>query len=262
MIAPDIRRHIEEKLQRIAADEGVRVLYAAESGSRAWGFGSPDSDYDVRFIYVHPRDWYVRIEEGRDVIERPLDDKLVDLAAWDLRKTLRLLLKSNPALYEWLVSPIVYHSDEPVRTKLAQMFRDHASQNALAHHYWSIASNHWKSNIERQTQVKQKRYFYVIRPLLSLAWVASRNTPPPMAIGDLLDATPMPAAPRSAVDRLLERKRTTPELGLGPRIAEIDVWITNELKCLDPSRLKLSDRPASDMTEEANRTFRQLIGVI
>src|SRR5262245_8195410 len=102
MIDPAIRAAVEAKLATVADEHGVRILFSAESGSRAWGFGSPDSDYDVRFIYAHPRDWYVRLAEGRDVIEKGIDDRLIDLNGWDLRKALRLLLKSNPTLYEWL----------------------------------------------------------------------------------------------------------------------------------------------------------------
>ena len=104
MIDAAIRDHIVSWLGQVEREEGVRILFAAESGSRAWGFASPDSDYDVRFIYAHPRDWYTTLTEARDVIERPLDDKLVDLGGWDVRKALRLHLKSNPVLHEWFAS--------------------------------------------------------------------------------------------------------------------------------------------------------------
>ncbi|HEY7549300.1 MAG TPA: nucleotidyltransferase domain-containing protein, partial [Hyphomicrobiaceae bacterium] len=120
-IPDEIRAHIAARLAAAASEEGVRILYAAESGSRAWGFPSPDSDYDVRFLYAHARDWYVGLAEARDVIERPLDEQRVDLAGWDIRKALRLLLRSNPALYEWLVSPIVY-MDDPLRVEMKALF--------------------------------------------------------------------------------------------------------------------------------------------
>src|SRR5947209_3872560 len=95
------------KLYEIEKEQSVKILYAVESGSRAWGFASKDSDYDIRFIYVHPIDWYISIEEKRDVIEYPVKD-LLDFSGWDIRKALQLYKKSNPPLYEWLVSPIVY----------------------------------------------------------------------------------------------------------------------------------------------------------
>ena len=100
---------IQEKLNQLEAEYGVQILLAVESGSRAWGFASPDSDYDVRFIFWHPKDWYLSVFEQRDVIELPVD-AVLDISGWDIRKALRLLWKSNAALIEWLNSPIVYRA--------------------------------------------------------------------------------------------------------------------------------------------------------
>ena len=262
MINPAIRSHIEGVLAGTATAQRVRILYAAESGSRAWGFGSPDSDFDVRFVYAHPRDWYVRLAEERDVIERPLDERLVDLAGWDVRKALRLALRSNPGLWEWLVSPIVYVDDGVLRPALKALFEAHASPRALAHHYWSIARGQWQREIEGRTEVRQKKYFYVVRPLLSLAHVAQAGLPPPMSIESLLAAVPMPGEPRAALDDLIARKRNTPELGAAPRQAVLDRWVLAELDRLHPDRLGLADRPAdADQTEAADRPYRQIIGI-
>lgn len=262
MIEPAVRAHIDTTLAAEAARHGVRILFAAESGSRAWGFGSPDSDWDVRFIYAHRRDWYLRLAEGRDVIERPLDAMLVDLAGWDLRKALRLALKSNPALYEWLVSPIVYADDGQLRPALQALFEQHASPRALAWHYWSIARGQWKREIEGRTEVRQKKYFYVVRPLLSLAFVAAHGRPPPMTVDALLAACEMPAAPREAFDALLARKRATPELGAAARSGVLDAWAEAAMERLNPDRLALSDAPAvADRTDEADALYRQTIGI-
>jgi predicted nucleotidyltransferase len=260
MIPDETRGHITARLAATASEEGVCILYAAESGSRAWGFPSPDSDFDVRFLYAHERNWYVSLAEARDVIERPLDERRVDLAGWDIRKALRLLLRTNPALYEWLVSPIVY-VDSPLRAELKALFEAHVSPRALAHHYWSIARVQWRTEIEGRAEVKLKKYFYAVRPLLSLAWVAEYSTPPPMAIGDLLDRCALPDAPRRAVGTLLGQKRAMPELGARPPIAEIDAWIVGELERLTPDRLALSGEPQRDMREEADRLYRRIIGV-
>ena len=247
----EMRRHIETVLARIEREEGVRVVYAAESGSRAWGFPSPDSDFDVRFIYVHPRLWYLGLDEGRDVIERPLDERDVDLAGWDVRKALRLLLRSNPALYEWLVSPIVYRDDGVFRNRAAPLFAAHASARTLAHHYHAIAAGVWKRNIDGHDAVRLKRYLYVARPLLSLQWVARQHTMPPMTMHELLAACDVPADVRRALDDLLALKRETPELGDGPRVAAIDRWVLAQIGALAPAGLSLSDAPASAQTRDA-----------
>jgi uncharacterized protein len=260
MTADEARAHIAATLDAVAAEEGVHILYAAESGSRAWGFASPDSDYDVRFIYAHQRDWYVSLREERDVIERPLDARLVDLAGWDIRKTLRLLLKSNPVLYEWLVSPTVY-VDRPLRVELKALFEAHASPRAVAHHYWSIARNQWRAEVAGKAQVRLKKYLYIVRPLLSLAWVAEQESPPPMSIGHLMAQSVLPEEARTAIEALLAEKRGTPELGRRPPIAEIDRWVVVELERLHPERLDLPGEPRRDIRDEADRLYRRTIGV-
>jgi predicted nucleotidyltransferase len=260
-IPAEVRAHIDARLAAAAAEEGVRVLYAAESGSRAWGFHSPDSDFDVRFLYVHARDWYVSLAEERDVIERPLDAQLVDLAGWDIRKALRLLLKSNPALYEWLVSPLVY-VDSPLRAELKALFEAAASPRAMAHHYWSIARGQWRAYIEGRGEVRLKKYLYVVRPLLSLAWVAQHQRPPPMAIDDLLAGAALPPAARAAIAALLKDKRETPELGARAPLAGIDTWAAGELERLDPGRLPWpATPPRRDLRGEADRLYRRVVGV-
>ncbi len=261
MIDAGIREHIVAWLKEVEREEGVRIFYAAESGSRAWGFASPDSDYDVRFIYARPRDWYTSLTEERDVIERPLDSKLVDLAGWDVRKAMRLLLKSNPALYEWFASPIAYLDDGMFQRAAKPLFARHASPSALAHHYHSIARGQWRSEIDGKDAVKLKKYFYVIRPLLSLQWVSEHGSVPPMNIAALMQNTAMPGLVRQAVDELLEIKRRTPELGRGPRIALLDTWTLERLETLNPERLALAAPDQSISAREADRLFRDTVGL-
>ena len=109
MIKDSVRQEILQRLKQTEQDKNVRIVMAIESGSRAWGFESPDSDYDVRFIYVHEKDWYLSIDssEERDVIEYPITDD-IDLNGWDIRKALKLFSKSNPSFIEWIHSPITY----------------------------------------------------------------------------------------------------------------------------------------------------------
>ena len=128
-------------LANIESERKVRVLYACESGSRAWGFASRDSDYDVRFVYVHVRDWYVSVDDRRDVIELPLADDL-DISGWELRKALRLLKKSNPPLLEWLKSPIVYQSDPDFMAEFGELAAKFYSPRRCFAHYLHLSLIH------------------------------------------------------------------------------------------------------------------------
>ena len=250
-------------VQRLAAVEGVfgvEILFAIESGSRAWGFGSPDSDYDVRFIYRHPQPWYVQLTEPRDVIELGVDAQLIDLNGWDVRKALRLSLKSNPALYEWLVSPIVYLERGSFRQDARQLFEQHASIMRVAAHYWSIARTQWKAEIDGRDDPKYKKYFYCIRPLLSLQYVITHRRLPPMNIAELLAASELSPPVRTAIEQLLHAKRDTPELGRGGRIATIDAWINAELERNNPRALGIADTPPDQLNAGADTLFRATLG--
>lgn len=139
-IAPVVRREIEARLAAVEREHGVRLLLAVESGSRAWSFPSPDSDYDVRFLYVRPRNRYLALRPDRDVIEAPTTDD-IDLSGWDLRKALGLVLKSNAVVGEWIGSPIRYRADHPAVARLAALADRVLNPRALAHHYASLGRN-------------------------------------------------------------------------------------------------------------------------
>jgi predicted nucleotidyltransferase len=237
-IAEDKRRAVLDTLARIEREHQVRVVYACESGSRGWGFSSPDSDYDARFVYMHRRPWYLSVNERtgpgepqRDVIELPIEDGL-DVSGWDLRKALRLLSKSNPTLLEWLRSPVVYRQDAALAAGLHDLAEAFYSPMAAWHHYLSMARGNFRGHL-RGDEVRTKKYLYVLRPLLACAWIESEPTPPPMAFAELLQRT-LPGGPvREAVDALLERKRRSAEVAAGPRIAAISDYLEAELERRD-----------------------------
>lgn len=225
-----MRNVIIEKLHEIEKQENIRILLAVESGSRAWGFASPDSDYDVRFIYVRQKEDYLRLESIKDVIEIPINDVL-DINGWDLQKTLHLLYKSNPTLFEWFASPIVY-----LETEFADQFRsmmnNYFSDKRSLYHYISMAEGNYREYLKRD-MVRAKKYFYVLRPVLACRWILEKGTPPPMLFSELMDSQ-LPEELVEDVNRLLELKMNSPEIKEIPRVDSINDY-------LDASILEIKD---------------------
>ena len=225
----NIRNMIENKLREIEQAEHVRILFAAESGSRAWGFASPDSDYDVRFIYVREPEYYLRLERTRDVIEWQLDD-VFDISGWDLQKALRLIYMSNPTVMEWLSSDIVYRAAN-VSKMLIKAAGDCFSVRASAHHYLHMAGNNYK-DLRQENGVKLKKYFYVLRPLLAAKWTVEKQTQPPMRFTALAEAE-LDKSLEPYIDKLLQDKSRASEFGTGADIPELDAFIDKELSLLN-----------------------------
>ena len=199
-----MRERVVDELQRIERQYGVRVLLAVESGSRAWGFASPDSDYDVRFMYNHHRDWYISVAESRDVIEEMLSGDL-DVSGWDLRKTLRLFGKCNIALNEWLGSPIVYWETPKFREQLLQLMPSYFNPIAGLHHYRSMAVRTLEENLEGE-RIGIKKLCYVLRPLLACRWIERKRSQPPTVFHALMDDVLVSPEERIWIEGLLKRK--------------------------------------------------------
>lgn len=191
-------------LETVEREYGVQVLFAAESGSRAWGFASPDSDYDVRFVYRHPRDWYLRVFEPRDVIERMLPDDL-DVSGWDLRKALRLFQRCNFALYEWLDSPIVYREQPVFAARLRELVPVFFQPASALHHYLGTARTTFAEHLDRQ-HVRLKKVFYFLRPILACRWIEQTREQPPTAFAKLVAAAWVTDDERAFIADLQQRK--------------------------------------------------------
>ena len=254
------RREIAERLGEVEAEHGVRVLYACEAGSRAWGFASPDSDYDVRFLYVRDEDWYLSfdVERRRDVIECPIENE-VDCSGWDVRKALHLFLRTNGALLEWLHSPIRYleHGDfaQSLRTLAVRCF----NPTALCHHYSHMARRNAREYVLGD-QVRLKKYFYVLRPLLAIIHI-ERLGVPPVEFEQLVDAV-APANLRTGIAKLLALKRETAELGFGRPIPQVSDFIKAELArhgdaFSGGNRPEVSEKEA--VRDRLNEAFRKAI---
>lgn len=229
-IDPAIRRDIEARLQTLEAQHDVRILYACESGSRGWGFASPDSDYDVRFLYVHHPDWYLKIDQQRDVIEEPISD-LLDINGWELRKALGLLKKGNATLIEWLSSPVIYRADEVFLKDIRDVAEvTHRPQNSF-HHYFHMAQKNYREHL-RDPRIRLKKYLYALRPLLAAQWIEQGRGTVPMVFQDMVDALVSDADLRQAIEELVAVKRQAGEAETRPAIPILHNFITSDLERL------------------------------
>lgn len=254
-----VRDQILDELKTIERQTGVRVVYACESGSRAWGFPSQDSDYDVRFLYIHPRDYYlsIDIEHQRDVIERPISDEL-DISGWDLRKALQLLRKSNPPLLEWLDSPIIYGDSYEIAAGMRGLLGQMYSPTGCAHHYLQMARRNYKDYL-RGESVRHKKYFYALRPLLAVKWIEEERGIVPMQFCDLLRTISEPSL-LAVIHDLLERKRASGELDVGPQIPELNRFIETELISRENAEFHFPESKAG--RDSANAFFRQSLETV
>ncbi|WP_446469966.1 nucleotidyltransferase domain-containing protein [Xenorhabdus stockiae] len=226
-VSPAMRARIKRELYKIEKKYGVRILYACESGSRGWGFASPDSDYDVRFIYVHPVDWYLKVEAGRDVIEQPINDEL-DISGWELRKALKLLKQANPTLMEWLDSPVIYHANAAATNGLKAMVPHFFSDIKARYHYLSMAKKNFRGYLQGE-QVRLKKYFYVLRPLLAVRWIEMGKGTPPIDFETLVAGTVYDPQLKAEIADLLRIKRAANEAEYGLRKPGVHAFIESEL---------------------------------
>ena len=203
-----VRNIILNELKELEKKENIKILFAVESGSRAWGFESKDSDYDVRFVYVRPLEWYMSISKRKNTLEVMINEDL-DFAGWDLNKAVELLAKSNPPLGEWLNSSIVYTEKDNIIAEFDKLFDKYLRENALVYHYLSMASKDMETLREKR-EIKLKKYFYMLRSLLASKWVMLYHEKPPILLSELLTLVKNEAIQRE-VGKLLEIKKAGDE---------------------------------------------------
>ncbi len=226
-VSDAMRATVLATLAELERRHDVAVLFACESGSRGWGFASPDSDYDVRFVYINRLPWYLTVDAGRDVIEQPISDEL-DVSGWDLRKTLQLMRDSNPTLLEWLRSPILYRQEEPWVDRLRLLAEQSFSPVRGYHHYVSMAKKNLREHLYGDV-VRYKKYLYVLRPLLAARWIRSGRGVPPMRFAELVEATVSETALIEEINALLEIKMRQGESATSARWTGIHDFIEREL---------------------------------
>jgi len=249
---------ILEGLKEIEKRNNVKIIYACEAGSRAWGFHSKDSDYDVRFIYIHPIKYYLSIQPNmRDVIDNHKNlnytgiskSNNLDYSGWDLKKTLWLLYKSNPPLAEWLTSPVVYKDNYAYTTLLKNYILNNYQLKPLCQHYYHMAATNYREYL-RGDRVWLKKYLYVIRPILAAKWLINgNNIPVPVLIDDLIEGTLDDGILKDEIEKLIKRKIAGDELKQGYKIQVIDDFIYNHLMTL---RLKIQKIEDDDLKPDMN----------
>ena len=238
----------------------VRIFYACESGSRAWGFASEDSDYDVRFLYAHRPEWYLSIdvEEKSDVIERPVEDGL-DVIGWDLRKALKLFRKSNPPLLEWLRSPIVYLDKFGIADQLRSLLPGYYSPTACLYHYLHMARGNYREYLQGDV-VWVKKYLYVLRPLLAIKWIEEDRGVVPLEFERLLHGVVRCPNLKKEILVLVERKKAGRELDQGPKVPVISDFIEAELARLETKTMAPAERKAGN--DRLNEVFRSALNTV
>ena len=217
-----MKEKIIEELNKIEKIENIKIIYAVESGSRAWGFAGTDSDYDVRFIYVRNEDFYLKLENTRDILEYPIND-LLDISGWDISKTLKLAYNSNPSLYEWFQSPIIYKEDYSIN-ELRNIFKEYFSVNKISRHYYHMAKNQDNNYIKNKEEVNVKKYFYLFRSILSAKYVLDSKNVPPIEF-DKLRKILVPENINRIIDRMLAIKMNSKETQVIQRNKELDEYI-------------------------------------
>jgi predicted nucleotidyltransferase len=230
-----MKQRIIDALSDAGQHLGASIIYAAESGSRAWGFSSDDSDYDVRFIYARPPKWYLSIVDGDDTFSGGNEDDDIDLHGWDLRKALVLMRKSNGNLYEWLRSPIVYYSYEPIMGDFRKLAENSLQLAPLYYHYRSMARKQYYRYILNKEEVPYKKYLYVMRPLLASIWVLDEKELPPVNFLELLAKVRIPQVTREKVGWLIAIKQEHKEHDMTTRLSKLDEFIGSRFGKMNPT---------------------------
>jgi predicted nucleotidyltransferase len=266
------RNTIMAALRHLEETQHIKIIYACESGSRAWGFASPDSDWDVRYIYVRDPKWYIAIDTGRDVIDGyhklegiaghpEFDNPLLDITGWDIKKAFMLARKSNPALVEWLNSPIIYLPTE--QDFLKEAIKPVTRLYPALEHYRAMARGNMREYLQGET-VRYKKYLYVLRPILAAQWITEIGTFPPVEFHSLMGVLSTYkkdilgyniAEVKQALLDLLQVKSLSSEVDERPRNEVLHAFIVHELARKD----KVFDDEPEDKTTHLNKQFRRVI---
>jgi len=250
---------INDKLREIELQDGVSILYACETGSRAWGFPSPDSDYDVRMIYKHDLDWYLSLSEKKDTIEFMSADGELDITGWDIKKCFKLMWKSNGALLERVQSPIVYRNEGNIAAILKEQAFQCYSPIATMHHYLGMAKNSF-AEIEGKNEIKLKKLFYALRASLACKWILDKNSPPPIVFAEMTEHLPIEVKLRKHIEELIVLKSGLPESYIHTVEKDLNALICTEIANAERAFNGLGGRNANEI--QLDMVFRQIVKTI
>ncbi len=218
---------IQKELLRLEKQHDIKILYAIESGSRAWGFASTNSDWDVRYIYIHQLDWYLKIDDKKDNQEEILPNA-IDLSGWELKKALRLFRKSNPPLLEWLQSSLIYSQNYSTADKLRGLIKDFFNIKLCLHHYLHMAENNYKAYLQKDT-VRLKKYFYALRPILACDWIKQNHTMAPIEFHKLVESQVTDRILKNEIQSLLTKKMSGEETDEEPKIQLLNNFLEQKM---------------------------------
>ena len=257
---PDALARIDTGVASIRTEHGVALPLVVESGSRAWGFPSPDSDYDVRFLFVRPALHYVSPWPVRDVIETPIVGDL-DINGWDVGKALRLLANGNAVILEWLTSPVVYAGDPSFRDDFLSLVADVADRDRIARHYLHLGEGQMRRSFADELSVEQKRIFYALHPAAALRWLRQRPeaTVAPMHFPTLLAECDPPEDVVGIVSELLVRKAQTHELGRAPFPPAVRAFVEAEFERARATFTSVSTPVAQQRRRDLDAFLRETI---
>lgn len=247
---------IKKELLKLELRHDIKILYAVESGSRAWGFASTDSDWDVRYIYIHRIDWYLKIDNKKDNQEEILPNE-IDLSGWELKKALRLFRKSNPPMLEWLRSPIIYLQQFTTADKLRELTKEYFNPKSCLHHYLHMAEGNYKAYLQKE-KVRVKKYFYVLQPILACDWIMNTNTMAPMEFRILIESQITDQNIKIEIQNLLTRKMAGEELNEEPKIQILNDFLEQKIQFYS-DYLKLQEHITHPDTERLDELFKMTI---
>jgi len=247
---------IIQYLDKIEKEKDIKILLACETGSRAWGFPSPDSDFDIRIIYAHKKDWYLSLSEKRDSIDLMFENNEIDITGWDLRKSLRLLQKSNPPLLERIQSPILYKHNNSFLKEMNELANSQYSRIATIHHYLSMAKK-FLEELKEKEDYKLKKFFYALRSATACKWILEKEEMPPIEFQKMLSGLNIENSLVNRINELISLKATISESYLHSGEIELINFIETCINSADEKRKTLPSSKGN--TDELNSFFLKIL---